>query len=429
MKSIKYYLKITLLYSLILIITINMASIIVIAGKSNMPFDVTEIPYIRIIYNGNIVYFNEVPIKINGRILLPLRETLTMFNESNDNCQIIWNEKQESVTVIIGKNEMVLKIGSPEVFINGDKYTFEIAPFLYGKNSRTYIPIRTVSELLGKRVMWYDSSSSIYIRSNDEYDETVKIFESIKAQDGFKKIKANIESKLQINFPVNANFLSGDDGDGSRSIIFDMKQDAIYDNENTIKYIKNIVTFNGVQHINESYFLVDRLFFKIDTPGYKWIEITDSGIDNIASQYVSFFKGYLDTYSPSDMAMASYFRKNYDDTFDIVCEFFDHNIFDSLFDDISEPLAIPDLNNVKRITKAQFSVTFDKDLVPLYEYLNISFDMQISLTAGNGKTYTVNADADIISACEYTRLDESFNIEIPGEIKKMLAGHADSRRD
>lgn len=90
----------------------------------------------------------------NGRTMVPLRFISEALGEKVD-----WNAETKSV--IIGDNKAVLAIGSKEIDANGKKITID-SPALI-KNSRTFVPLRAISEILGAKVDWDGATKTVSI--------------------------------------------------------------------------------------------------------------------------------------------------------------------------------------------------------------------------------------------------------------------------
>lgn len=90
----------------------------------------------------------------NGRTMVPLRFISEALGEKVD-----WNAETKSV--IIGDNKAVLAIGSKEIDANGKKIAID-SPALI-KNSRTFVPLRAISEILGAKVDWDGATKTVII--------------------------------------------------------------------------------------------------------------------------------------------------------------------------------------------------------------------------------------------------------------------------
>ena len=69
------------------------------------------------------------------------------------NCQVIWNEKTQGVTIIDAEGAVVsIKIGESTMYADGKIVEMDTSAKII--NNRTYIPLRFVSEALGFNVFW-----------------------------------------------------------------------------------------------------------------------------------------------------------------------------------------------------------------------------------------------------------------------------------
>ena len=117
-------------------------------NKSNAPSE------IKIMVSGKEIK-PETPAYIeNGRTMVPLRFISEALGEKVD-----WNAETKSV--IIGDNKAVLAIGPKEIDANGKKITIDSPAVI--KNSRTFVPLRAISEILGAKVDWDGTTKTVSI--------------------------------------------------------------------------------------------------------------------------------------------------------------------------------------------------------------------------------------------------------------------------
>lgn len=64
--------------------------------------------------------------------------------------------------IVIGDNYIRLKIGSNDYILNGKTFSMDVAPFI--ENSRTYVPLRFVMEALNMSVLWDDANKKVDIK-------------------------------------------------------------------------------------------------------------------------------------------------------------------------------------------------------------------------------------------------------------------------
>lgn len=163
---------------------------------------ILEVPTVKIIMDGVITPYNDVPISINQRTLLPLRELLVNLGVPDDAEHIIWNDQDKSVTVYKDTTKLYLQVGNKTAYVNDEPLLLDVAPVVYDKNQRTYIPLRFVSDTLGKKVIWDGSSDSILIRDAVEFYKIKAILD--ESDLAMAKI-----SKCKIAMDMDANFTVG----------------------------------------------------------------------------------------------------------------------------------------------------------------------------------------------------------------------------
>ena len=99
--------------------------------------------------NKAVVFPDAQPfIDESGRTQVPVRALAEMLN-----CQVIWNEKTQGVTIIDAEGAVVsIKIGESTMYADGKIVEMDTSAKII--NNRTYIPLRFVSEALGFNVFW-----------------------------------------------------------------------------------------------------------------------------------------------------------------------------------------------------------------------------------------------------------------------------------
>jgi len=85
-----------------------------------------------------------------------------------------WDPENQIVNVRNGSSFVSLKIGFKFAGVNGAVKVLDVAPFIY--NGRTYVPLRFISEALGKEVRWDDQNRVVYIETGVEsYTTTLAV--------------------------------------------------------------------------------------------------------------------------------------------------------------------------------------------------------------------------------------------------------------
>ncbi len=94
--------------------------------------------------------------KTSGRTLVPVR-----FVSEYLGFEVSWDPVLKQVTIKGSNKNIVLTIGSKTAYINGTTYEMDVAPTIL--NSRTFVPLRFVSEIMGYNVNWDSKTQTITI--------------------------------------------------------------------------------------------------------------------------------------------------------------------------------------------------------------------------------------------------------------------------
>lgn len=123
-----------------------------------LPAQPAQAQTIRVLVDGSPVLFDQPPVSIGGRVLVPLRgvfERLGAF--------VQWDPRTNSVTATRGSTNVQLQIGSTRAFVNGRVVVLDVPPMII--QGRTLVPLRFVSEAMGARVDWDAATRTVFITS------------------------------------------------------------------------------------------------------------------------------------------------------------------------------------------------------------------------------------------------------------------------
>lgn len=104
-----------------------------------------------------------MPIIQNDRTLVPVR-----FISENMGAGVDWNQNTKTVTIKTKSRTVSLVLGSDIMTVNGENVTLDVAAQEIG--GRTLIPLRALSEALGKQVFWDDRGLIIISDDKVNYD-------------------------------------------------------------------------------------------------------------------------------------------------------------------------------------------------------------------------------------------------------------------
>ena len=383
---------------------------------------VIEAPHVRVVIDGALGNYTDTPIEINSRILLPFREILTKLGVPNDDEHIIWNEEEESVTVWDGKNEIKLVIGDPVMFLNGKAVTFDVAPYFYEKINRTYVPVRAVSELLEKLIMWEDSTTTIFIRNKQNYKETLELLEAMEAAGGQTKVSAASEGKIKMGISTDGVPIPGSNSEGVLSMTMDLTQDIKADLDNNILYVSQTVNVMGTNISSDVMMYKNKIFTKLDAPGSKWTDVTDQGVGDLSSmlEQIKGISGQMDARPASDVAMGLSSVKKADGSFSLIGELVSITDVNSILGMVSGIMPeIGDMDIKMNISKFQIGETFDRDFNPIKSINSMVMGMSLKVDGDDGNSVTIFVDIDMNTTVKYDKIGPDFAVAVPDEVKDL----------
>jgi uncharacterized protein YvpB len=126
------------------------------------------------------------PILEKGRILVPLR----FIGESLD-AIVGWDGPTQTVSVKTSDSHVLLVVGEHHITINGVKRKLDVPAKI--KNARTLLPLRAVSEALGKHVHYQNGLISIGAKPKQYSDQEVLAYQEQLAM----KVYIPIETVMQ----------------------------------------------------------------------------------------------------------------------------------------------------------------------------------------------------------------------------------------
>lgn len=130
----------------------------------NAKFDpksvVNNDPYkILVFINGKQITFDQDPVLVNSRTLVPFRKIFEELGASvewyNDTQQVIAKFNDKQLSLVIGEKVMLVNMS--------ESVTLDAAPIII--RSRTMVPLRAISEALDMEVNWYNDNRVITIDS------------------------------------------------------------------------------------------------------------------------------------------------------------------------------------------------------------------------------------------------------------------------
>jgi len=158
--------------------------VLIVTYLLSLPISAVELP-IRVVVNGTKINFPDAEpfIDENSRTQVPIR-----FVGEALGANVSWDGSTKRVTITLNGKKVVLQIGNKNYEVNGQQKQMDTVALL--KESRTFVPVRFVSEALGATVKWNANIRTVYIDMNGEVTPspepaggTVKYYDGIAFND------------------------------------------------------------------------------------------------------------------------------------------------------------------------------------------------------------------------------------------------------
>jgi len=119
-------------------------------------------PAVTVTLNGTKLEFDQNPVIVDGRTLVPLRKIFEALGAS-----VNWNDSTRTVTSSLGGTTISLTIGSDTMKKNSTSVKLDVPAQIIG--DRTMVPVRAVAEAFGVNVGWDDNTKTVIIGGEPEY--------------------------------------------------------------------------------------------------------------------------------------------------------------------------------------------------------------------------------------------------------------------
>ena len=106
--------------------------------------------------DGNYVDFDQSPVIIDGRTLVPLRAIFEVLGAT-----VEWNGDTKTVTSKKGSTSISLSIDSNTMYKNGKAVTLDVPSQLI--NDSTLVPVRAIAEAFNCNVNWNNDTKTVTI--------------------------------------------------------------------------------------------------------------------------------------------------------------------------------------------------------------------------------------------------------------------------
>lgn len=156
-----------------IILGCSIISLFILLSITGYAAGIREKPNISVTIDGKHCTFENVPILLNDRTLLPMVSILANLGVQNDRQNILWNGAERRVTITKDSKKIVLKIDSKIAYIDNVAAPIDAAPVTY--KDRTYVPASFIALALGKKVAWDGITNTVTICSTDNFNRVKDI--------------------------------------------------------------------------------------------------------------------------------------------------------------------------------------------------------------------------------------------------------------
>jgi hypothetical protein len=109
--------------------------------------------------NGVEQTMDVAPYIKGDRTYMPIRYVAYALGIDDNN--IVWDQANQTVTLMKGDKVVQMKIGSTALLINGASITMDVAPEI--SNDRTMLPLRFVAQAFGAPVAWDEATQTVTV--------------------------------------------------------------------------------------------------------------------------------------------------------------------------------------------------------------------------------------------------------------------------
>ncbi|HEY4003446.1 MAG TPA: copper amine oxidase N-terminal domain-containing protein [Candidatus Xenobia bacterium] len=115
-------------------------------------------PRISVLVNGQPVAFDQPPIMVGGRVLVPLRGVFQQLGAT-----VVYNPADRSINAQNEATSISLAVGQRTATVGGSPREMDTPPILVG--GRALVPLRFLSQALGARVDWHPDRGLVTVNS------------------------------------------------------------------------------------------------------------------------------------------------------------------------------------------------------------------------------------------------------------------------
>ncbi|CAG7659154.1 copper amine oxidase N-terminal domain-containing protein [Paenibacillus allorhizosphaerae] len=111
---------------------------------------------IKIVLNDNPIYFEQLPVTVDGSTMVPFRKIAEALGAT-----VTWNGELQTITVVRSNKKINLTLNDKKVTVNNSEIIADVAPLTI--NGLTFVPLRLLSESLGAEVTYISETNTAKI--------------------------------------------------------------------------------------------------------------------------------------------------------------------------------------------------------------------------------------------------------------------------
>ena len=142
-----------------------------------------EIDGVTVKIDGKVVEFDQAPIIINDRTMVPLR---AIFEELG--AVVTWENETNTAIAFKEDTTVSVQINNNRMFKNSEIIELDVAPMLV--SDRTLVPVRAVSEAFECDVEWNEENLEVIITTNKDEETVVDGEENAEISDNGEELDA-----------------------------------------------------------------------------------------------------------------------------------------------------------------------------------------------------------------------------------------------
>lgn len=113
---------------------------------------------VRLVVDGVEIETDVAPVLEENRTLVPIRAVTEALG-----FEVAWDPDTRTATLTRGETTILLTADNPEVLVNGEPVTLDVAPAI--RSDRMMVPVRFVAEQIGLEVGWDQETLTVLIGS------------------------------------------------------------------------------------------------------------------------------------------------------------------------------------------------------------------------------------------------------------------------